>query len=130
MQQAANVYARVAKTGQTPRETEATVLLNAAARLQAVSEKWDEKQPELMEALTYNRRVWTILSSAATAPENPLPEPVKTQLASLAMFIFNRTFDVMVEPAPAKLTALISINKEIAAGLRGVPASMPAGQAA
>jgi flagellar protein FlaF len=130
MHQAANVYARVAKVGQTPREIEASVLLNAAARLQAICDKWDEKQDDLVEALTYNRRVWTVLSSAATAAENPLPDSVKASMASLAMFIFNRTFDVMVEPAAPKLKALVAINREIAAGLRAVPTAVQTGQAA
>jgi flagellar protein FlaF len=46
------------------------------------------------------------------------------------VFIFNRTFDVMVEPAAPKLKALVAINREIAAGLRAVPAAVQTGQAA
>ena len=130
MHHAANVYARVAKTGQAPREIEASVLLNAASRLQAVSESWDAKQTELGEALTYNRKVWTILSTAVAEDSNPLPLPVKQNIASLAIFIFNRTISVLAEPAPEKLKVLISINREIAAGLRGNAAAGLTEQAA
>jgi flagellar protein FlaF len=129
MHNAANVYARVAKTGQAPREIEASILLNAASRLQAVSNSWDAKQTELNEALTYNRKVWTVLSTAVADDSNPLPLPIKQNIASLAIFIFNRTIAVLAEPAPEKLNVLVSINREIAAGLRGNAAS-PAEQAA
>jgi len=129
MHNAANVYARVAKTGQAPREIEASILLNAASRLQAVSNSWDAKQTELSEALTYNRKVWTVLSTAVADDANPLPLPIKQNIASLAIFIFNRTIAVLAEPSPEKLKVLISINREIAAGLRG-NAAAPAEQAA
>ena len=118
MQNVANAYAAVAQTGLSGRELEASVLIKAAARLQAVMDGWDERQKELDEALTYNRRVWTVLASAVTDPSNPLPDPVKRDLAGLAAFIFKRTVDVLVEPRPDKLTSLISINRNIAAGLR------------
>lgn len=130
MQNAANVYARVAKTGQAPREIEASVLLNAASRLQAIRESWDAKRDDLDGALTYNRKVWTVLSTAATEDANPLPPAVKQNIASLALFIFNRTIAVLAEPAPEKLKILISINREIAAGLRGNATAVPAEQAA
>lgn len=130
MQNAANVYARVAKTGQAPREIEASVLLNAASRLQAIRDSWDAKQADLNAALTYNRKIWTVLSTAVTEDANPLPLPVKQNIASLALFIFNRTIAVLAEPAPEKLKILISINRDIAAGLRGSSAVVAAEQAA
>lgn len=76
-----------------------------------------------MPALTYNRRIWTILSTSATEPTNPLPDGIKVAIASLAGFIFQRTISVMAEPAPEKLAALIRINRDIAAGLRGSAAA-------
>jgi flagellar protein FlaF len=130
MHNAANVYARVAKTGQAPREIEASVLLNAASRLQLIHDSWTDKQAELDAALTYNRKIWTVLSSAVAEDSNPLPLPVKQNIVSLALFIFNRTITVLAEPAPEKLKILISINREIAAGLRGSSAAAPAVQAA
>jgi flagellar protein FlaF len=129
MHQAANAYARVAKAGQTGREVEASVLLTAAARLQAIHDNWDDRQHELGRALDYNRRVWTILSTGATAADSPLPDNVSVGIMNLALFIFKRTFEVMGEPAPGKLRALISINREIAAGLRS-SAAVPAEKAA
>ncbi|GJD60810.1 flagellar biosynthesis regulator FlaF [Methylobacterium frigidaeris] len=121
MSYAANAYARTAQVALTPREAEAAVLIKAAARLQAIQDNWDVQQTTLNEALGFNRKVWTLLSSAATEPDAPLPEELKTAMARLGAFVFTRTLDAMIEPSADKLTALIRINRELASGLRGNP---------
>ncbi|MFZ4534583.1 MAG: flagellar biosynthesis regulator FlaF [Alsobacter sp.] len=45
-------------------------------------------------------------------------------MANLAIFIFNHTMKTMIEPSPDRLRSLVSINRELAAGLRARP---PAG---
>lgn len=118
MHQAANAYARVAQAGQSPRELEATILMKAATRLQGIKENWDARQGELDDALLYNRKLWTILVSSVTREDNPLPQAIKQNIANLGLFIFNRTIDLGTSPEPQKLTILVTINREIAAGLR------------
>lgn len=119
MQHATSAYARVAQASQPPRELEAMVLMKAAARLQAVRDAWDARQGELDEALSYNRKLWTILVSSATGEENPLPPPLKQNLANLGVFVFRHTIALMGAPSPERLGILIDINRELAAGLRG-----------
>jgi flagellar biosynthesis activator protein FlaF len=109
----------VAKATQSPRELEASILLRAASRLEAVREDWQGRRSDLDEALTYNRKLWTILVTSVTDADNPLPLAIKNNIANLAIFVFERTITVMTEPAPEKLAALVMINREIAAGLRG-----------
>ncbi len=121
MQQAASAYSKVAQATQSPRELEAAILMKAATRLQAIRDDWDGRRPELFDALTYNRKLWTILVSSATEETNPLPVPIKQNLANLGIFIFNHTLAVMTQPAPERLGILININREIAAGLRTEP---------
>jgi len=111
----------VAQATQSPRELEASVLIKAASRLQVIRDNWEGKRTELDEALTFNRKLWTVLVASATDAENPLPQAIKNNIANLALFIFERTFTMMTEPAPEKLGALININREIAAGLRAQP---------
>ena len=118
MQHAASAYARVAQATQSPRELEAAVLMKAATRLQMIRDDWDGRRAELDEALTYNRKLWTILVTSATDAENPLPQQVKNNIANLALFVFNRTLAIAGEPAPDKLAVLVNINREVAAGLR------------
>jgi flagellar protein FlaF len=97
--------------------------MKAATRLQAIREDWTGKRKDLDEALTYNRKLWTILVTSATEADNPLPPAIKQNIANIGLFVFNRTITVMAEPAPEKLVALVNINREIAAGLRAMPAS-------
>ncbi len=122
MQNGFNAYAAAAKTAQSvvsPRELEASLLIKAATRLQAVADDWNLRERELDEALTYNRRLWTLLVSAVIAEDNPLPVGIKTNILGLANFIFNQTFKISADPKPQSLGILVSINRDIAAGLRG-----------
>ncbi len=123
MQQAATAYSRVAQATQSPRELEATILMKAATRLQAIRDDWEAKQPELDEALTYNRKLWTVLVSSATEATNPLPATIKQNVANLGIFVFNHTVALMSEPRPERLGVLITINRELAAGLRSAPSA-------
>jgi flagellar biosynthesis activator protein FlaF len=125
MYQAANVYAKNAQVSQSPRELEANLLIKAASRLQNVQDDWELRFPELDEALTYNRKLWTVLATAVTDPANPLPREIKQNIANLAIFIFNRTVDLMIEAKPERLGVLININRQIAMGLRARPEAAP-----
>lgn len=120
MQHAASAYSKVAQTTQSARELEAAILMKAALRLQSVRDNWDEKRSELQEALAYNRKLWIILVTSATEADNPLPHLIKQNIANLGLFVFNRTIAVTDAPDPAKLSALVNINRELAAGLRGM----------
>ncbi len=122
MQNAFNAYAAAAKSAQntaSPRELEASLLLKAGVRLQAIIDNWAGRTRELDEALNYNRKLWTLLVSAVIAEDNPLPVDIKRNILSLANFIFNHTFRIAAEPAPAAIAVLVDINRDIAAGLRG-----------
>jgi len=77
MQSAAHAYGKVAKETSSPRELEASLLLKAAARLQAVRDGWGEKNGELADALLYNRKLWSIFLTEATDNSNPLPKEVR-----------------------------------------------------
>ena len=116
-----DAYAKVAWTGNNPRELEAAALMKAATRLKLVQDHWDEDRSDLDGALTYNRKLWTILSTAATDAESLLPPDLQRNMALIAMFIFNRSLDMIVEPKKEALDALIEINRNIAAGLRVTP---------
>ncbi len=73
----------------------------------------------LAEALLYNRKLWTIFVTSVTSQESQLPVNVRENIANLGIFVFKRTLDVEAGPLPEKLNALIDINRNVAAGLRG-----------
>jgi flagellar protein FlaF len=115
---AAEAYARTQQQTCHPRELEASLLNRAAVRLQAVKDDWDRKHGDLDEALTFNRRLWTVFVSSVSRAENPLPREIKQNIANLGLFVFNHTVRIQADPKPAKLAALININRQIADGLR------------
>ncbi len=121
MQHAAQTYGKIAKKSANPRELEADLLLTAAAKLQTIRDDWDGKTGELDAALRYNRRLWSIFVTSATTPENPLPAPIRQNVANIGIFVFRQTLRVLADPRPENLRTLININRELAAGLLGRP---------
>jgi flagellar protein FlaF len=113
------MYGEIAKQTVNPRELEADLLLNAAARLQAIRDGWEGRQPELDAALIFNRKLWSIFVTSATSVENPLPPNVRQNVANLGIFVFKQTLAILADPKPETLGSLININRELAAGLLG-----------
>jgi len=119
MHNAAQTYGRVAKQIANPRELEANLLLQAASRLQAVRDASNRSEPELHDALLYNRKLWSIFLTSVTSADNPLPAAVRQNVANLGLFVMNQTVTTLGDPQPEQLGSLIAINREIAAGLMG-----------
>lgn len=93
--------------------------MKAAARLQLIKDEWCESTlAEKDDALVYNRKLWSILVTSATSEESQLPQDIKNNIASLAVFVFKQTITVMTSDDAEKLNTLISINRAIAEGLR------------
>ena len=119
MQHGAQAYSAIAKKTANPRDLEADLLLEAAARLQAVRDAWDSKRADLDAALINNRRLWSIFVTSATSGDNPLPVNIRQNVANLGLFVFQQTMTVQIDPKPDNLVSLININRELAAGLLG-----------
>lgn len=119
MPSASQAYKNVARQTSNPRELEATLLLQAAAKLQSVHDDWEQKRAQLDDALRYNRRLWSVFLSEMTDSSNPMPKAVRQNVANLGLFVMNQTVAVMNDPQPQLLGSLININREIAAGLLG-----------
>ncbi len=117
-----NAYQKTAKAGDTPRQIEAALLMKAAYRLKAVQDHWETDRSDLDPAVIYNRKLWTILATAATEADSPLPTDLKRNIAAIAIFIFNRSLDLIVDPKASDLDALIDINRNVASGLSVEPA--------
>jgi len=119
MHYASNAYTKTAKEIASPRELEASLLLKAAAKLQAVHDSWRDKPPGLNEAVLYNRRLWIVLLDAVIRDDNRLPLGVRDNLKKLGMFVMSETFALMTKPTRNQLRAIINVNRSLAAGLRG-----------
>ncbi len=102
-------------------ELESRALIRTASALNNIRENWEQKKSELTEALEKNRRLWTIIAAAMNEENCRQPADVRKNIVNLAMFVFQRTVDIMLTPKPESLSVLININMNIAKGLNGSP---------
>ena len=121
-----NAYKIIEKTTISGRETEARVLNKAAQKLKNCQDNWkiDSRgypdsvtELKLDEALNFNQRLWSVFQAELSKQENPLPVNLKQNLLRLSTFIDKRIFELLSYPARDKLTIIIKINQNIAAGL-------------
>lgn len=119
MHQGALAYQKTAQQTASPRNLEAALLARFAAQLQQIRDTWPERMDELDGVLNKNRKVWSIFVSAVTKDDHPLPAPVRQNVANLGIFVMGQTYEVLATKNPEKLDALININRQISAGLRG-----------
>ena len=106
------------------RELEASVLSRAGLMLKQVQENWSapDRENKLLDAVKFNQKVWSFFQAELSDPENPLPKNLREDILNLSIFIDKTLFEVLAFPAPEKLTIIIDINFNIAAGLRTKPA--------
>ena len=117
---AADAYGNTAASTD-PRALEGQVLLKAAAKLESLAQRLEkgEKVPleDISDAVDYNRKLWTVFASDAANPAHPLPQEIKNNIATLAVFMFKRSMEVLIDTKPEKLKAMIDIDRNIASGL-------------
>ena len=118
-----DAYSTMQKENLSGRELEASVLSRAGLMLKQVKDKWGEPDhyEKLVEAVKFNQKVWSFFQAELSDPENPLPANLKQDILNLSIFIDKKLFEVMAMPDPDKLSIVIDINFNIAAGLRTKP---------
>lgn len=119
---AALAYQQVGKQTVSPRVLEANLLSRAATQLQIVRDDWDNKNGDLSAALLFNRKLWNVFVTSVTGEQSQLPRALRENIANLGIFVMKQTISAQQRPEAQKLDALININRELAAGLRAVPA--------
>ena len=120
MSNAAQAYSRVSQTTASPREIEAQALLKAANKLQAVLNDWDKaRDHEIVEAVLFNRKLWSIFLSAVTDDNSPQVANVRQNVANIGVFVMTQTYELQLNPRAELLRPLIEINRNLAAGLSG-----------
>jgi len=115
-----NAYTNMQKENLSGRELEASVLSRAGLMLKQVQENWNspDRDKKLLDAIKFNQKVWSFFQAELSDPENPLPKNLREDILNLSIFIDKRLFEVLAFPEPEKLTIVIDINFNIAAGLR------------
>jgi flagellar biosynthesis activator protein FlaF len=95
-----------------PRNTEYRLFAQVTRALMQLGHEVDAAAHE---TLNWNQRVWIALQTDVAGEANKLPDTLKAQLISLAMWVDNYTIKVMKQGAP--VTPLIDVNRAIMEGL-------------
>ncbi len=114
-----NTYQRINKEQMSSRELEASILNKAGAMLKRCQEHWNDtdRDARLDDALKFNQKIWSFFQAELIDPENPLPMELKCSILNLSLFIDKSIYDIMAYPEADKLTPIIDINLNLAAGL-------------
>ncbi len=114
------------------RELEAHVLLKSAKFMQDLQNDWDNVTSDILEdILRYNRQLWMMFYDTAMQDTGgDRPDALRQNILSLAQFVFKREIDILAKPEKQKLDILISVNRDIAAGLMEGAKKNPAPSAA
>lgn len=108
-------YTAVPQPG-NPRLSEGWALTEAARRIAEAKDRPGAKD-DFLAAVRLNWRLWTIFQAELTMDYCPLPADLRANLLALSNFIDKRTISIIADPDPQKADVLISINRQIAAGL-------------
>ena len=97
-----------------PREAELQLFSQVTTALIAVQKSGVDGQ-ELMKALDWNRRMWSVLSTDCAIEGNALPGSLRAGIMSLSIWVSKHSSQVM--RGNEEVGPLIDINKTIMEGL-------------
>ena len=108
-------YEHVPKGG-LPQYSEAWALIEASRRM-AVSINAEDSVKAMREALRLNWKLWTIFQAELSEDTGVVPTDVRSDMLQLCHFVDKHTVDALHKPTEAKVTVLVEMNRNIAAGL-------------
>lgn len=127
--QATGAYGATSTANVDQRVLEGTILLRAAQKLEDLAKHLEAQEKvsleEISDVLDYNQKLWQVFVDNMKDPNCLLPLDIRNNVASLALFVFKRTHEIMIDTVPEKFGVLVSINRNIAAGLMKKPAAQP-----
>ena len=126
---AAGAYGTIA-AGTDQRTLEGTILLKAAWQLEELARRLETNtkvsREEIGDVLGYNQKLWQLFVEDMMNDAHPLPQEIKNNIGSLALFVFKRTNEILIDTVPEKFKVLININRNIASGLmKKMPVQAP-----
>jgi len=110
-------YQQAATRAETPRETEYRLFAQVTLALMEAAKCDPMDMRGRIDALDWNRRVWTVLGSACSDPENALPESLRAAIISLSIWVGKHTSQVIRRRE--EIEPLIEVNRMVMQGLRG-----------
>jgi flagellar protein FlaF len=108
-------YQKAQQRVETPREIEYRLFGQVTRALMDIQDLPRHEIARRMDALDWNRRVWSFMAADCASADNALPENLRASIISLSLWVGRYSSEVMqkgedVEP-------LIDINRTIMQGL-------------
>jgi len=110
-------YQKASQRSETPRDAEYRLFGQVTRALMDAAEVDPRDLQTRMEALDWNRRVWSALAADCSAPENQLPHALRAQIISISIWVSRHTSAVMRQNE--SIQPLVEVNKAIMQGLAG-----------
>ncbi len=110
-------YQQAAQRSESPRDAELRLFGQVTRALVDAAAASEDDFKTRIEALDWNRRLWSALATDCSTAENGLPPPVRAQIISLSLWV-NRHSSLVMRKED-NFDALIDINRMIMQGLSG-----------
>jgi flagellar protein FlaF len=108
-------YRQASARAENPRDAEYRLFGEVTRALIAASKSAPNDLATRIDALDWNRRMWSALAADCAQPKNALPEPVRAQIISLSIWVGRTASKVM--RGEDTFEALIDINRIMMQGL-------------
>jgi flagellar biosynthesis activator protein FlaF len=110
-------YQTAQRRAETPREIEYRLFGQVTHALIEAEKLPTTEVAKRMDAIDWNRRVWSFMAGDCISSENSLPEGLRASIVSLSLWVGRYSSDVMQRGA--EMEPLIDINRTIMQGLAG-----------
>ncbi|MBX9616626.1 MAG: flagellar biosynthesis regulator FlaF [Brevundimonas sp.] len=108
-------YAQASTRTETPRETEYRLFGQVTRALMHAATVDPSDVKTRIDALDWNRRLWSVLATDCSDPDNKLNHPLRAQIISISLFVSRHSSAVM--RGEEDFQTLIDINRSIMQGL-------------
>lgn len=110
-------YKTAAARAESPREMEYRLFGQVTRALVHASTVDRTDIQTRIDALDWNRRLWSALATDCSDPDNALANPLRAQIISISLFVNKHSSEIM--RGDEDFEPLIDINKMVMQGLSG-----------
>ena len=108
-------YQQAATRAESPRDTEYRLFAQVTRALMDAAKLDPMDIGGRMDALDWNRRVWSVFAADCGHPDNGLPKPLRASIISLSLWVGKHTS--LVIRREEDFEPLIEVNRMIMQGL-------------
>ena len=108
-------YQQAANRAESPRDSEYRLFAQVTLALMEAAKMDASDIAGRVDALDWNRSVWTVLRTDCSSPANQLPAPLRASIISLAIWVSKHTSAVI--RGKEDIQPLIDVNRLMMQGL-------------